>query len=426
MHKHYNFSIRIVLFAFASILLVGLPDVCAETWSQFRGPGGLGISKAKSLPSKWSDEQNIVWKTTIPGAGASSPAIHGNRMFMTFYTGYAEDGRDSGNINDLKRHLICLDSVSGKILWEKSVKTVLPELKTPRFLGYASSTPAVDRDRVYCFFGKSGVVAFDHSGNQLWQQSVGDNTHGWGSASSPVLYKNLVIINAFVECGQLVALDKATGREVWRAGDLKESWNTPLLVDLPDGKTELVVAIARKILGFEPETGEELWECEGHRWYIVPSLIADNGVVYCLSGKGVEAIKAVRAGGRGDVSNTHVLWTVKKGTNVPSAVCYKGHIYFAHETKGIAYCLNAETGDVVYEENVPRIGGVYASAIVGAGKIYYVSRRGGTFVLAAKPKYELLAHNRLEGDRNAHASPAVDGQRLILRLDNFLYCIGQE
>jgi outer membrane protein assembly factor BamB len=197
-------------------------------------------------------------------------------------------------------------------------------------------------------------------------------------------------------------------------------------VDLPDGKTELVVAIARKILGFEPATGEQLWECEGHRWYIVPSLIADNGVVYCLSGKGVEAIKAVKAGGRGDVSNTHVLWTVKKGTNVPSAVYHEGHIYFAHETKGIAYCLNAETGDIVYEEAVPRMGGVYASAIVGAGKIYYVSRYGGTFVLAAKPEYELLANNRLEGDRNAHASPVVDGRRLILRLDRFLYCIGQE
>ena len=134
----------------------------------------------------------------------------------------------------------------------------------------------------------------------------------------------------------------------------------------------------------------------------------------------------MRAGGRGDVSDTHVLWTVKKGTNVPSAVYHEGHIYFVHETKGIAYCLNAKTGDVVYEERVPGIGGVYASAIVGAGKIYYISRHGGTFVLAAKPKYELLAHNKLEGYRNAHASPAVNGQQLVLRMDNFLYCIGEK
>jgi outer membrane protein assembly factor BamB len=146
--------------------------------------------------------------------------------------------------------------------------------------------------------------------------------------------------------------------------------------------------------------------------------------VYCISGKGVEATKAVRAGGRGDVSNTHVLWTVKKGTNVPSAVYHEGHIYFSHETKGIAYCLDAETGDTVYEQRVPGLGGVYASAMVGAGKIYYVSRHGGTFVLAAEPNYKLLAHNRLEGDREANASPAVDGQRLILRMGRFLYSIG--
>jgi outer membrane protein assembly factor BamB len=206
---------------------------------------------------------------------------------------------------------------------------------------------------------------------------------------------------------------------------LKESWNTPLLVDLPGGKTELVVAISRKILGFEPDTGKKLWECEGHQWYIVPSLIANNGVVYCLSGKGVEAIKAVRAGGRGDVSDTHLLWTVNKGTNVPSAVYHEGHIYFAHETKGIAYCLNAKTGDVVYEATMPRIGGIYASPVLGAGKLYYVSRGGGTAVLAAKPEYKLLAHNRLEGDRNANASPAISRERLFLRLDRFLYCVGQ-
>jgi len=426
VYKRDNVSVQVILFALILTSLFCSPDVYGSNWPQFRGPDGLGIAQTSSLPTRWSNGENIVWKATIPGAGASSPVIYGNRVFLTFFTGYGVDGSSSGSIDDLKRHLLCLDVKSGNILWQKAVKTVLPELKTPRFLGYASSTPAVDADRVYCFFGKSGVIAFDHSGNQLWHRSVGDNTHGWGSAASPVLYKDLVIINAFVECGQLIALDKTSGKELWRAGELKESWNTPLLVDLPDGKTELVIAMSGKILGFEPDTGKQLWECEGHRWYIVPSLIADNGVVYCLSGKGVEAIKAVRAGGRGDVSDTHVLWIVKKGTNVPSAVYHEGHIYFAHETKGIAYCLNAKTGDVVYEEPVPGMGGIYASATVGAGKIYYVSRHSGTFVLAAKPKYELLAHNKVEGYRNAHASPAINGQQLVLRMDRFLYCIGEK
>lgn len=397
-----------------------------EDWPQFRGPGGLGVSQATTLPTRWSDDEDVIWKTEIPGPGASSPVIYGNRLFLTYFTGYGVDRRTPGDINDLKRHVLSVDSKSGGILWKREVKTTLPETETPRFLGYTSSTPAVDAERVYCFFGKSGVVALDHAGKQLWKTSVGERTHGWGSASSPMLYRNLVIVNAFVECGQLVALDRATGKEVWRAGELKESWNTPLLVRLPNGKSELVVAIAGKILGFDPDTGKSLWSCSGHRWYIVPSLVAHEGVVYCLSGKGVEATKAVRAGGRGDVTSTHVLWTARKGTNVPSPVYHRGHLYFAHEVAGIAYCLNAATGDVVYEKRLPRLGGIYASPVMGAGKLYYVSRGGGTAVLAAKPEYELLAHNRLEGDRRANASPAISGQRLFLRLDRFLYCIGQE
>lgn len=397
-----------------------------DDWPQFRGPGGLGVSQAATLPTRWSDGENVIWKTEIPGPGASSPIVYGNRLFLTYFTGYGVDPRNPGDLNDLKRHVLCMDATRGGILWKREVRTILPEKETPRFLGYTSSTPAADAERVYCFFGKSGVVALDHTGRPLWQTSVGERTHGWGSGSSPVLYRNLVIVNAFVECGQLVALDKETGKEVWRAGDLKESWNTPLLVQLPNGGTELVVAISGEILGFDPATGKPLWSCSGHRWYIVPSMVAHEGVVYCLSGKGVEATKAVRAGGRGDVGNTHVLWTARKGSNVPSPVHHQGHLYFAHETSDTAYCLDAATGDVVYEERLPRMGGIYASPVLGAGKLYYVSRGGGTAVLAAKPAYELLAHNRLEGDRDANASPAISRERLFLRLGRFQYCIGPE
>jgi len=395
-------------------------------WPQFRGPGGLGISRATVLPTRWSDSENVIWKTEIPGAGASSPIVYGNRVFLTYQTGYAVDRKDSGAISALQRHVLCMDAAGGKVLWKWQAKTVRPEKKTPRFLGYVSSTPAADAEGVYCFFGKSGVVALSHEGKPLWQTSVGGNTHGWGSASSPVLYRNLVIVNAFVECGQLVALDKKTGKEVWRAGQLKESWNTPLLVPLPNGKTELIVAMSGRILGFDPATGKSLWSCAGHRWYIVPSMVAHKGIVYCLSGKGVEAMKAVRAGGRGDVSATHVLWTAKKGSNVPSPVYHEGHLYFAHERTGTAYCLSAETGKVVYEQRLPRVGGVYASPVLGAGKLYYLSRWGGTVVLAAKPEYELLAQNHLESERDVVPSPAISGNRLLLRMNRFLYCIGQK
>jgi outer membrane protein assembly factor BamB len=345
-------------------------------------------------------------------------------VFLTYQTGYALDDRNPGEINDLKRHVLCVDAMTGKSLWKWQAKTVLPEVDTRRFRSYASSTPAVDADRIYCFFGKSGVVALDHTGNPLWQASVGEETHGWGSASSPVLYQNLVIVNAFVECGQLVALDKETGKEVWRAGELKESWNTPLLVPLPNGKTELVVAISGKILAFDPATGEPLWSCDGHRWYIVPSLVAHEGIVYCLSGKGVEAAKGVRAGGRGDVTDTHVLWTTNKGSNVSSPIYHQGHLFFAHEVTGVAHCLNAATGKVIYEERLPRSGGVYASPVLSDGKLYYLSRWGGTMVLAAKPEYELLAQNQLEDQRDVNSSPAISTNRLFLRMNRYLYCIG--
>lgn len=404
------------------------PAAVDTDWARFRGPGGLGISKAKNLPVRWSDTENLVWKTELPGPGTSSPVLHGDRLYLTCHTGYGLGESNPGAMDDLERHVLCVDRSTGKIVWSREVESKLPETEFGRRIishGYASSTPAVDAERVYCFFGRSGVVALDHGGKQLWRADVGDQIHGWGSASSPVLYEDLVIVNAFVECGQLVALDKRTGKEVWRAGDLKESWNTPLLVDLPNGKTELAVAISGQILGFDPATGKSLWSCEGHNWYIVGSMVAHDGVVYCVSGKGVEATKAVRAGGRGDVNATHVAWLTGKGSNVSSPIYYEGHLYFAHEQIGVAYCLDAKTGDLVYQERLPRVGMIYASPVIGDGKLYYVSRQGGTVVLAAKPELEVLSHNRLESDRSVfNASPAVEDGRLYLRSDRFLYCVG--
>lgn len=400
----------------------------AAEWAQFRGPGGLGLGSAAPVPAAWSDSENLIWKTELPGTGTSSPAVYGDRIFLTCYSGYGESQREPGSMDDLRRHALCIHRKTGKLLWQREFKAELPETAYGRRIvahGYASSTPAVDAERVYCFFGRSGVVALDHEGKQLWQSSVGSGIHGWGSASSPVLYGDLVIVNAFVECGKLVALNKITGEEVWRAGELKESWNTPLLVPLPDGKTELALAISGKVLGFDPATGEELWSCEGHKWYIVGSMVSHDGVVYCISGKGVEATKAIRAGGRGDVTDTHVLWLAKKGSNVSSPVYHDGRLYFAHEQRGIAYCLDAESGALLYETRLPRMGMIYASPVLADGKLFYVSRQGGTAVLAAGPAYNLLSHNRFEGDRSVfNASPAVDDGKLLLRSDRFLYCVG--
>ena len=229
-----------------------------SAWPQFRGPGGRGVSEEKGLPTTWSPKENILWKTELPGAGTSSPIVLGDRIYLTAYSGYSVPGSETGDSNDLKLHLIAL-TPNGEIRWVRDIAPALPEQERIREdHGYASSTPAADNERVYVFFGKTGALAFDHDGNQLWQTKVGDQLNGWGSATSPVLYKTLVLINASVESESLIALDQKTGNEVWRAGGIRESWNTPILVPTDKGDTELVVAIMPKILGFNPATGKQL------------------------------------------------------------------------------------------------------------------------------------------------------------------------
>ncbi|MBK9140248.1 MAG: PQQ-like beta-propeller repeat protein [Verrucomicrobia bacterium] len=304
-----------------AFLLISLSAAAAGEdvgWPQFRGPRGQGVSAGTDLPVAWSPGQNVVWKTPLPGPGASSPVVFGDRVFLTCYTGYAVPGEPAGDLSALRRHLLCLNRADGKLLWQQDVPAVQPEQVRVREHGYASSTPLVDADQVYVFFGKSGVFAFGHDGRERWRADVGSQTHGWGSAASPLAYRDLVIVNAAVESESLVALNRATGREVWRAAGIKESWNTPILVPVAGGKAELVVAILGKILGLDPETGDRLWSCEtGIGWYMVPSLVNDGEVVFCIGGRTGGSL-AVRAGGRGDVTLSHRLWTLPKGSNVSS------------------------------------------------------------------------------------------------------------
>jgi hypothetical protein len=397
-------------------------------WPQFRGPGGVGESGDAGLPETWSDESNIVWKTALPGHGTSSPITLGNRIYVTCYAGYGFDAEQPGDMGDLQRQVVALDRKSGKIAWTREIETLLPEQNYQGFQalhGYASSTLATDGERLYGFFGKSGVFAFDLDGQPLWRASVGDKIHNWGSATSPVLYKSLVIVNASVESGSLVALDKSSGKEVWRTPGMVAAWNTPLVVELPSGGADLVVSVKGRLLGFDPATGKERWHCAGIEDYVCPSVIAHDGVVYAIGGRGKPGI-AVPAGGEGDVSDK-ILWKTPRGSNVSSPVYHDGYLFWASESNGVAYCVDAKTGEGVYEERIePRPDRIYASPVVADGKIYYVSREKGVYVLAAKPEYELLAHNVIAGDSSIfNASPAVSDGQLLLRSDTHLYCIGK-
>ncbi|MDZ4689496.1 MAG: PQQ-binding-like beta-propeller repeat protein [Planctomycetaceae bacterium] len=398
----------------------------AADWPRFRGPTGMGISEATGLPLTWSADRNVVWKAPLPGAGASSPIVFGDRIYLTSYTGFFVPDQPGGSPEQLQRHLLALRRSDGSVIWDRTLAAKLPEEQQIRDHGFAANTPVADDDRVYAFFGKTGVFAFDHAGQQVWQADVGDRTHGWGTSASPVLHGDLVFINASVESDSLVALDRRTGKERWRVKGIRESWNTPVVVTAASGRQELVVAMQGKVLAVDPETGRELWSCQTDiGWYMVPSIVAADGVVYCLGGRSGVAALAVRAGGDGDVTKTHRLWTSVKGSNVSSPVYLDGHLYWMHEQRGTAYCAKADTGEIVYEKRLDRAGQVYSSALLADGRVYYLTRDGRTFVLAAKPEFEQLAVNELRDGGLFNGSPAVDGNRLLIRSDKFLYCIGR-
>jgi len=334
-------------------------------------------------------------------------------------------GEPKGSMDDLKRHVLCLGRKDGKTLWSTEVESKLPEQSKIRTgHGYASNTPATDGERLYVFFGKSGVFAFDLEGKQLWHADVGSKLNGWGSAASPIVHGDLVIVNASIESSTIYALDKKSGKEVWRCPGIKQAWNTPILVPLPGGKTELAVAMPKQVVGIDPASGEKLWTCDtGIGWYMVPGMTAHAGVIYCAGGRSNDAL-AVKAGGRGDVTGSHRLWQLKKGSNVPGLLYHEGRVYWAHES-GAAFCVDAKTGKFVYQEKLPRSDLIYPSPILADGKIYYMSIRGRAFVVPASPKFEVLATNELGRAGTFHASPAVAGGKLFIRSDKALFCIGK-
>ncbi len=421
-------DVRAIPISFA-ILSVGL--LAGADWTRFRGPDASGISDDKGLPVQWSATENIVWKTRLPGPGASSPITLGDKVFVTCYSGYGLDENEPGDLEHLEHHVLCIDRGQGKILWDKTEKARLPETSYRGFIlqhGYASATPATDGKAVYVFFGHTGVFAYDLAGNPLWHADVGEKIHGWGSAASPILYKNLLIVNASVESGALVALDCASGKVDWRVGGIKMSWSTPLLVDLPDGKQELVLSVQDKVLGFQPASGERLWECDGVKDYICPSAVAHGDVVYITAGRKPKwETLAVRAGGRGDVSQSRVLWRIEKTSKVGTPLYHDGLLYWVDNT-GKAFCLEAASGNVLYEESLGFKGRgdkVYASLVCGDGKLYAVSREGGAAVLETGKEFKELAHNDL-GDKSIfNATPVISNGQLLLRSDQYLYCIGK-
>lgn len=411
-----------------------------EEWTRFRGPNGRGAAPEADVPLTWTDTENIAWRTELPGPGASSPVMNEDRLFLTCYSGYGESRDNLGEMEDLKRQVVCLDRASGDILWSKTYDAYLPEdpymgMGTPEH-GYASNSMAIDGRRVFAFLGKSGVYAFDLDGNELWHANVGHDSQSrrWGTASSLLVHDGKVIVNSSEESLSVRALDCETGEELWKtpADMLEMAYMTPVLAETKDGRTELIVAVPDEVWGLSLEDG-------GLNWYVTypmngnisPSPIVDGDVIYITGGYRVKGTVAVRAGGWDDATETHTVWTQNDASSyVPSPVLYSGYLYWVDE-RGNATCLDATTGELVYRERLPRTEGVtvrgnrfYGSATLCGDRIYAPSRFEGTFVLAAKPEYELLAQNRFENDDSrCSSSISVGGDALFLRTDKYLYRI---
>lgn len=417
-------------------LLIAIFDLStagtAADWPGFRGPAGNGVvPESERPPLTWSGSENLLWRTELPGPGSSSPIVIGDKVFLSCYSGYGLDKTAPGDISQLRRHALCLDRATGKVLWDELITSAIPEKPYQgEYItthGYASGTPVSDGKGVFFFFAHAGVHAFTLEGKKVWQTSVGEKPHDWGSGSSPVLHGDLLIVNAALESDTLQALDRRTGKVVWTAKGFPASWGTPVLTKI-DGRDELIVNASGRLRAFNPETGDELWSCESIRAAeLCPSVLAHDGVLYVIGHPGGEGM-AVRGGGSGDVTATHVLWRIKKGSNVGSPVWHDDHLYFVNDSRGMAYCLKAGTGEVVYEEKIsPARDRWYASPILSQGRLYYVGRTTGTMVLAAKPTFEVLATNVVADDASvSNASPAVADNRLYLRSDRFAYCFGEK
>jgi outer membrane protein assembly factor BamB len=403
----------------------------ASDWPQFRGPGGQGVSTETGLPTEWNESKNLKWKLDLPGEGSSSPIVYGDKLFVTCYSG------GSGNAGNLNRHLLCITSDTGEIVWSKEIPATVSEDGWSGYLrehGYASHTPVCDGEHVFVFCGKTGMVVFDMDGNEVWRKNLGTSSANrrWGSGASPILYEDLLIVNASEESRTLYALDKATGKEIWKyeSRQLELAYGTPALAELPDGSHELVVSLPFEVWGFNPKTGERLWSVSTSlSGNVSPSSLAVKDKVYVMGGYPRITTVAIQAGGKGDVTDSRVLWTSRDSSYVPSPVEHDGYLYWV-DHKGFAYCVEAESGTLVYKEKLDVSGGgnpVYASATLADGKLYVPSRQDGIFVIEATPKFKLIEQNLFKSDASDfNGSAAVSDGKLFFRSNERLYCVSTE
>jgi len=452
-------SASLQFFAFAlGVTGITASHAAVSAWPTWRGTSGAGVAVGATPPVRWSNTENIRWKTRIPGSGFSTPIIWQDRIFLLSAIRTNEEapasiepatsaqpgsavstavdttkGKKKGGIpSPTKVHefvVMALDRASGKIVWQQTACREVPHEGHHPSHGFASASPVTDGMRLYAPFGSRGYYCYDLEGALLWKKDFGEmRTHGpFGEGSSPALADGRLIINWDHE-GQsfIVALDTKTGAEIWRQPrDERTSWSTPLVIAAA-GRLQVIVPASKRTRSYDAATGELIWEAAGLTGDVVPMPVAGHGMVYVMSGFRGNAIQAIKLTARGDITDTEaIVWSTRRSAPyVPSPVLSGERLYMGKGNNAYLSCLDARTGEAYYQdEPLPGVRGLYASPLAANGHLYIVGREGTTLVLKDAPRFEIVATNQLS-DR-FDASPVAVDHQLFLRGHEDLYCIAE-
>ena len=404
------------------VRMVPPPNDGERYWPRWRGPSGQGVVDGSGYVDTWSDTANVKWRTSVPGSGHSSPIVWGDQIFLT-------TSRSGGR----RLTVLSYSRTDGSLLWETDAPAGLVEShhgkNTP-----ASATPTTDGERVYVSFGSRGMLALDLDGNIVWHRDLGEIQNYHGPAGSPLLYNDTVIIyqdqgasfgaggiNRESAGAYVTALDAATGEPRWRtARAASVGWGTPIAISLGD-HDELIVSSSRDVRSYDPTSGEELWTCDGNQFEVIPTPVVGLGLVFCTSGRAGPTL-AIRPGGRGNITDTHVEWQTTRGSPfVPSPVLYGDYLYTLNDMSSIITCLNARTGETVWQERLgrPQREAISASPIVVDDKLFVTTDQGITYVLKTGPEFEILHTNDI-GARTLASHALVDGVWYMRTVDELL------
>jgi outer membrane protein assembly factor BamB len=437
---------RLASFSAAIFLTAALLVAADDDWARWRGPYNTGVARGDA-PLKWSDHENIAWRVPVPGKGHSSPVIWGNRLFLTTAVPVESEGprpgggpppaggRRSGGMRGdptSTQHrfvVVCFDRATGKTLWERTAAVATPhETYHPQYGSFASHTVVTDGRMLWASFGSRGIYAYDVDGKLVWKKDVAPMRMRmqFGEGAAPTLDGDALYLKYDQQQGSyLLALDKKTGKELWRAdrSEERDSWSQPLMVT-HEGRKQLVVSGSTKTRAYDPQTGKVIWEVAGLGMNVIPAPVTADGMVFVMSGFRDPKLMAIRLGRTGDLTGSDaVVWTNERGNSyTPSPVLHEGKLYVLTDA-GMLSCFDAATGKPHYQQQrLPKPYQFKASPVAANGKLYLASEQGDVVIVALGPEFRVLATNTLD-DQSFIATPAIADNRIYLRSTDSLFCV---